>query len=410
MKIGMVGMGKLGLPVALAIESKGHDVCCTDINPQVSEYLQSGEIPYREINLTPLLAHNKIKWHESIPQVVRDSDITFIAVQTPHAPEYEGVTPMPPEREDFNYSWLVDAVRVAAAACQEIGEKRVIAVISTCLPGTFNRIIKQHLNEYTEYVYTPQFIAMGTVLYDYLNPEFNLVGVESAHAAAYATAFYKTINSSPTIKTDITTAEGIKVSYNTWITAKTVIANVWGEMCERLGMDFRAMRRAWSMSDRRLISPRYMDAGMSDGGGCHPRDNIALSHIARELGMSHDIWDDLMRTREDYEKWHAELAATAAASSGLPLVILGTAFKPETDIETGSPALLMGHYLTEMGVEFTHCNDVEPEQAVYFVATRNTRYMEYEFPTGAIVLDPFGYIPKRRGVKVMYLGRRANLR
>lgn len=110
---------------------------------------------------------------------------------------------------------------------------------------------------------------MGTVLEDYLNPEFNLIGVESEEAADKLEAFYSTINEAPPVRTDITTAEGIKVSYNTWITAKTVIANAWGELAEKTGMDFDDIKRAWDLSGKRLISTRYMNAGMSDGGGCH---------------------------------------------------------------------------------------------------------------------------------------------
>jgi len=413
MKIGMVGLGKLGLPVALAIESCGHEVCGTDIDMRVKGYLESYAIPYQEKDIYPLLFNHKIKWCDSISQVVAQSDITFIAVQTPHGPEYEGVTPIPAEREDFNYSWLVDSVRVAAATCFEMRERKTIAVISTCLPGTFREHIYPLLNAYVDYVYTPQFIAMGTVLDDYLNPEFNLIGVHSPRAAVLLEDFYSTINNAPALSTDITTAEGIKVSYNTWITAKTVIANAWGEMCERIGMNFQDMKTAWDLSDRRLVSSRYMEAGMSDGGGCHPRDNIALSHIARKVGMSHDIWEDLMVARQDYEAWHAQVAATYARSRSLPLVILGKAFKRETNIETGSPALLMAHYLRQWGMQFVHADDIsapgtpewKPAKAVYFIATQHERYMDYEFPSGSTVLDPFGYIPDHPGVEVVWLGR-----
>lgn len=406
MKIGFIGLGKLGLPVALAIDSKGHEVCGMDLNGKVKEYLETGDIPYREEGLSPLLADHQIKWCDDHEAVVRQSDLIFVAIQTPHAPEYEGNAPLPSTVEDFDYSYLKAGIESIAQECAKLGESRTVAVISTCLPGTFEREIRPVLNEYIDYVYTPLFIAMGTVLRDYLYPEFSLIGVESDNAAKVMEDFYETINDCPAVLTDVTTAEGIKVSYNTWITAKTVIANAWGEMCEHLGMNFNDMKRAWDLADRRLISPHYMSAGMSDGGGCHPRDNIALSWLANQIGMSHNIWDDMITAREDYEFWHAELAADTADEYNLPLVILGRAFKPETDIETGSAAILMANILERWGTEFLHVNDLDPLiKAVYFIATKNDRYKNYRFPAGSVVLDVFGYIPDQDGVTVRRLGR-----
>jgi UDPglucose 6-dehydrogenase len=407
LRIGHVGLGKLGLPVALAIERRGHTVCGTDANPDVKTYLESRFIPFREEGLQPLLDNHDIQWHDTVDEVVADSDIIFVAIQTPHAPEFEGATIMPDAREDFDYTFLKEGVAAVAAACERLGVRKTVAVISTCLPGTFSREIAPLLNDFVDYVYTPQFIAMGTVLQDYLHPEFNLIGVCSDEAADLLEEFYATINDAPCIRTGVTTAEGIKVSYNTWITAKTVIANCWGEMCERMGMNFDDMKAAWDLADRRLLSSRYMDAGMSDGGGCHPRDNIALSWLAEEVDMSFNIWDALMHARQEYEAWHAEVASYYAEKHDLPLIVLGTAFKPETDIETGSAAMLMADILRQSGEQFLHVNDVDyMYKAVYFLATNNERYRSLEFPEGSVVVDPFGVIPDRDGVTVKRLGRR----
>lgn len=402
----MIGMGKLGLPVALAIESRGHTVCGYDVNPDVKTYLDTRSIPFREEGLQPLLDAQNILWCDSVAEVVEESDIIFVAIQTPHEPQYEGATLLPSTRADFDYTSLIAGVTAVAAACQELGKRKTVAVISTCLPATFSDHIEPLLNEFVDYVYTPQFIAMGTVLQDYLNPEFNLIGVCSDEAADKLAEFYATINDAECVFTGVRTAEGIKVSYNTWITAKTVIANSWGEMCERLDMDFDDMRYAWSLSNRRLLSERYMDAGMSDGGGCHPRDNIALSWLAREVDMSFNLWDALMHARQEFEIWHAECAVDLAEEYDLPIVILGTAFKPETDIETGSAAMLLADILRKAGEQFLHVNDLYClQRAVYFIATNNERYRSYEFPAGSVVIDPFGSIPDRDGVIIKRLGR-----
>lgn len=398
-KVGMMGMGKLGLPVGLAIESKGHEVMGYDISNAPYNYIEDRQIPYKEEGLQPLLDETRIKMTRDLGELMTN-DIIFLPVQTPHAPQYEGHRRLPRDRADFDYKYLKSAI-------QSLSEYTgTLAVISTCLPGTYERELK-HITRNSKYVYTPQFIAMGTVLQDYLHPEFNLIGVEDEEAADQLEEFYGTINDAPNIRTDITTAEGIKVSYNTWITAKTVIANAWGEMSERLGMNFDDMKVAWDVSNRRLWSPRYTAAGMSDGGGCHPRDNIALSWLADEMDMSHNIWDDLMHAREDYEKWHADIAAYEARQHDLPLVLLGRAFKPETEIETGSPALLVSEFLRQKGYEHIHVNDLNHlKEAVYFIATGNQRYNDYEFPRGSIVIDPIGIIEDRDGVEVIRLGRK----
>lgn len=405
MRVGFVGLGKLGLPVALAIESKGHEICGYDLNPEVRSYIAERRYPYQEEGVGDLLGVSNLKVMATIADVVAASDIVFCPVQTPHHPRFEGSTRLPDERADFDYSFLRGAVHEVAREAETLAKRTTLAVISTCLPGTFEREIEPLLNGYVDYVYTPQFIAMGTVIRDYLEPEFALIGVRSAAAAARLGAFYRTLFDRPHVVTDILTAEGIKVSYNTWITAKTVIANTWGEIAERTGMDFGAIHAAWQHATDRLVSTKYMDAGMGDGGGCHPRDNIAMSYLADLVGLSHNLFEDLIRAREDYEEWHAQVARACALERELSLVLLGRAFKPGTRIETGSPALLMAEFLPPGS--FTHVEDIEePLPAVYFVATKHDRYRDIMFPPGSVVIDPFGFIEDQPDVEVRRLGRR----
>lgn len=405
MNVGMVGMGKLGTPVALAIESRGHRVVGYDLSPEVAESIQNKDWPYQEEGLPELLANSNICMALSIGEVVARSDIVFCAIQTPHQPQFEGSTRLPDERADFDYTFLKQAVTDIVEASE--GEDTTLAVISTCLPSTYEREIKPLLTENIKYAYNPLYIAMGTVVTDYLNPEFVLIGQESEEAATKLAEFYKTIHDKPQVVTDITTAEGIKVSYNTWITAKTVLANAWGEMCHKLGMDFDDMHKAWSLSTDRLISPKYMKAGMSDGGGCHPRDSIALSWLAEEVGMSHNIWEDLMKAREDHIGWFADLVAEAKAEHDLPIILLGKSFKPETNIQTGSPAILLSNVLKEQEIPHQHYENIEGDlqPAIYFIATAHNKYQNYKFPKGSIVYDPFRYLQPQNGVTIISVGK-----
>lgn len=406
MRVGMIGLGKLGLPVALAIESKGHEVIGYDTRSAVAGYIANRSVPFQEEGLQPLLDSTKMRVASSIAEVVHNSDLIFLPIQTPHDPKYEGTTRIPEDRRDFDYAFLGAALGEVSAECARIAVKKTIAVISTCLPGTFESKLKPIINEYVDYVYTPQFIAMGTVLQDYLHPEFNLIGVESKEAADQLERFYATINDAPNVRTDVKTAEGIKVSYNTWITAKTVIANAWGELSHRTGMNFDDIKKAWDLSTKRIHSPKYTDSGMSDGGGCHPRDNIAMSWLAKETGMSHNLWEDLMEAREEFEEWHVDLIQEYAKGNAMPIVILGRSFKPETNIEVGSPSVLMSNLLDERDIVHRHVEDLkELIPSVYFIGTKHERYKDYDFPAGSIVIDPFGYIPNHTGVTIIRVGR-----
>jgi len=408
-KIGFNGMGKLGLPTAYTFASQGHEVFGYDISPLPYEYVENGQYPHQEANLPELMSKYDVTMVRTLGELVAESEIIFVPIQTPHDPLYEGVTRLPETRADFDYTHLKLGVSALAEEVERQKKDTIVSIISTALPGTVEREIKPLLNPHVKLAYQPMFIAMGQVVEDVLNPEFNLIGVESEEAADQLERFYATINNAPNIRTDITTAEGIKVSYNTWITAKTVIANAWGEMAERTGMDFDAIKRAWDVSGRRLWSPRYTNAGKSDGGGCHPRDNIALSWLASEVGVSHNIWEDLMKAREDYEDWHARLAMKASIEAELPLVLLGKSFKPETNIETGSPAVLMANILKDdYGYPFQHYEDVPDgilHPAVYFIATQHERYKEIRFPRGSIVIDVFGYLEPQDGVIIERIGR-----
>lgn len=401
--VGIIGCGKLGLPVALAIESRGHKVMGFDTSPFPYSFIKERRIPYKEEGIPPLLATTNLTMTHSLAEIVSECEIVFIAVQTPHQAEFEGSTPLPPHRVDFDYSFVEGVLSDIARVCDKIAKRTTVVLVSTCLPGTYREIFSRVIHPSMDFLYSPQFVAMGTVLQDYLAPEFNLIGSEKRDAALQLESFYATINSAPSIHTDITTAEGIKVSYNTWITAKTVIANAWGELSDRLEMNFSDIKKAWDLSTKRLWSTRYTEAGMSDGGGCHPRDNIALSYVAQKSGMSFNIWESLIAAREAFEKWHAQELIDAADANQHEIIILGRAFKPETNIEVGSPARLLSSLIERAHTHAESLDDLPV--ATYFIGTRHEKYRDYQFPPGSVVLDPHGIIQDQRGVTVRRLGR-----
>jgi UDPglucose 6-dehydrogenase len=346
--------------------------------------------------------------------VAEQPEIIFIAVQTPHDPRYEGITPIPYVRADFDYTHLVAAVRALAT---RINYPVVIDIISTCLPGTMRSRIKPHLNSNMSLVYNPFFIAMGTTMKDFLNPEFVLLGSEDDAALAKVKEFYREIYPEPShisIRSmNIESAELCKVAYNTYISLKIAWANTIMEICYYYPKaDCDEICEAIKHATDRIVSPKYMSGGMGDGGGCHPRDNIAMSWLAQQIGLSFDIFEAAMVCREKQAEWKAKVLWLYASTTRLPPIILGYAFKPETNLTVGSPALLVADAYKSLADvaprlldEYVNPeDDVELPTAVYLIGCRHERYQDIVFPKGSVVIDPHRMIPDQEGVKVIRLG------
>jgi UDPglucose 6-dehydrogenase len=419
LNVGIVGLGKLGTPVALALALKGHDVIGCDIDPR---RMQKDSFPGREIgpngepSIEPLLRASTLRFG-SLADVIAESEIIFVAVQTPHEPEYEGVTRLPDERVDFDYTWLKEAVADVSAAIAELRQDRIVIVISTVLPGTVRRELLPLVNPFVKLCYNPFFIAMGTTIPDFLRPEFVLFGMRDPEAAAKAEELYASLHDRPLYKTSIENAELIKVAYNTYITMKVSFANVLMEICHKVeGCDVDAVTDALALGTQRLLSPKYMQGGMGDGGGCHPRDNIALSWLARELDLSYDWFEGIMTAREEQTAWLADLVAQHHASGGFAhnrVGIYGKAFKAGTNLTVGSPAMLLANLLRERGFEVEQYDpyvDQGPcpftDAGVYFIATKHDEFasLDFAYPSGSVVLDPWRFVPRRAGVEVVPIG------
>ena len=418
MRIGFLGLGKLGLPCALAIDMKGHDVMGYDINPNV---LQKDHVPYREAgpngepSIEPILKKSSLRFAKTVREIVEHSEIIFVPIQTPHEERYEGTTRLPNERKDFIYRWLVEGLRNLSDEIAAVGEDKIVVVISTVLPGTMRKHIFPLLNDHVKICYNPFFIAMGTTMKDFLFPELVLLGVRDECAAQKVEEFYKTVLDAPIYRTSIENAEAIKVAYNTYISMKIAYANTWMEICHKIpGTDVDAVTGALALATTRIMSPKYLKGGMGDGGGCHPRDNIALSWLARELDLSYDFFESLMIARERQTEWLAELMESHDPPSGMLKVILGKAFKMETNITVGSPAMLLKNLLQERGHDVEmydpHVDVGAPvpryPASVFLVGTNHPEFVNFEFPEGSIVIDPWRYLPPQpAGVTLVSVGR-----
>lgn len=403
--VGWVGLGKLGGPCSAALAHYGgHEVYGYDSG---THFIDSGGL-------------DTIERCVSVDDVVKHTDdVIFVAVQTPHVQRFDGARLLPADviPEDFEYGYLVNAVDAIAKAARRQRKDVTVVIISTVLPGTTNRELRALLNDHTTLVYHPFFIAMGTVVDDFINPEFLLLGSDSHDAAARVAQLYAEIHHAPAHIMSVASAELTKVAYNTFISTKIVFANTVAQLADATGADVDEVTGALSDATDRIISPKYLTAGMGDGGGCHPRDNIALSALAQRHGII-DFMGGLNVAREEHTRWLASIVAHWADMSGLPIVILGKAYKPGVAMTDGSPALLLADILDEAEIRYTHVDEFvdgsdqtdwfaqhSPAQ-VFFIATAHTSYVDFPFPHRSVVIDPFGFVAAREHFTLVTPGRK----
>jgi len=418
MKIGFLGLGKLGLPVALAIEEKGHEVIGTDINELTLRNIRFKTINYKEEGAQELLNKSQIQI-KNTETIVKESDIIFVPIQTPHQEQYEGITRIPDERADFDYTFLKNGLSSLSQEIEKQGNDKIVIIISTVLPGTIRREIKPILGKHTKLCYNPFFIAMGTTINDFLNSEIILFGVDDVDAAKKAKEFYRTINKSPFYETTIENAEMIKVVYNTFISTKIAMMNTVMETCHHLpNTNVDEITNALALCTDRIISKKYLYGGMGDGGGCHPRDNIALSYLAKKLKLSYNWYDNIMKQREKQTEWLADLCIEN--SNGKDINILGKCFKPETNLTLGSPSILLKNILEERGAKvrmwdpYVDSVDIlklakeygwEERPQLFFIGTKHEAFKHFHFHEGSTIIDPFRYLKIKTKVNYIPLGK-----
>ena len=330
-KIGFIGLGKLGMPCAEAMAQKGFHVAGYDILNKSS---------------------NHIEIRDSIKSVVEDSDIIFVATPTPHEDGYDGRTPtshLPVK--DFNYT----AVKEVLSACNKhMRQEQTLVLISTVLPGTTRREFAPLVTN-TNLMYNPYLIAMGTVADDMVNPEMIMIGSRSGSKdsdckgrSELLESFYNQVcDNMPRMEFGTwEDVEGMKIFYNTFISTKVALVNMIQDVSHKLGnMNVDNVTGALSRSTNRIISAKYMKAGMGDGGACHPRDNIALRWLAKELDLGYDMFESIMTARER----QAETMAKAVLTHGKNIYFTSDSYKPGVEMPDGSSSLLLQHFVAHHG-------------------------------------------------------------
>ena len=372
-KIGFIGLGKLGMPCAEAIASKGFHVAGYDIIDKSSKLLEI---------------------RNSIQEVCQDRDMVFVATPTPHEEGYDGREPTShKEVKDFDYT----AVKKVLSECNKhMNKSQSLVLISTVLPGTIRREFESLITN-VKLIYNPYLIAMGTVADDMINPEMIMIGTKKGN---YKTAlkaqelenfYYQVCDNMPRIEFGTwEEVESMKIFYNTFISTKIALVNMIQDVANKLGhMNVDRVTNALKNSTMRIMGPRYMKAGMGDGGACHPRDNIALRWMARELDLGYDLFESIMTAREK----QAEGMAKEILRHGTNIYFSSDTYKSGTDLVDGSYSLLVQHFVMKHGGNIVNGIHTPVQVIVRVHETDNI-----SADNNTIIFDPWRTYPKADNV------------
>src|SRR6478735_459302 len=289
MKISVIGLGKLGAPLAAVFASKGFPVIGTDLNPAFVNAINAGRAPVDEPNLQELISDNRERLQATVDAsaAVAATDVTFVIVPTPSDPDGR-----------FTNRFILDAMQMVGEGLRRKTAYHVVVITSTVMPGSTGGEIRAALELHSGrrvgdglgLCYNPEFIALGTVVRDMLSPDMILIGESDARAGDMLQRIYeRSCDSRPVIRRmNFVNAELTKIAVNTYVTTKISYANMLADICDRLpGADVDAVTQAVGSDSR--VGAKYLRGAIGYGGPCFPRDNVAFASLARSLGARADL-------------------------------------------------------------------------------------------------------------------------
>jgi UDPglucose 6-dehydrogenase len=330
--IGVIGAGWVGLVTAACFAELGHRVHVRDIVPEKVEALGRGEVPIHEPGLEELVQRNRERLHftTEMGDVLEPARLLFCCVDTP--PTYSGDA---------------DLSRVEAVV-GELGDSNEHAIVmkSTVPVGTGRSIRRQR--EDVGYVANPEFLKEGSAVEDFMHPDRLVIGAEggSEAFADRVEALYESLDAN-VIRTDVASAEMIKLASNAFLATKISFINEIANVSEELGADVTKVAEGMGMDDR--IGPKFLRAGIGYGGSCFPKDVSALKQLAGNTGYHFQLLTAVievneLQKRRTIQKLQKHLGSLVGKEIGL----LGVAFKPDTDdVREATSIVLAGRLQSE---------------------------------------------------------------
>lgn len=346
----IIGLGKLGACMAAAIASKGFKVIGVDKDLSRVKAVNSKRPPVFEPGLGQALKKNgsRILATPDYREAVLNSEITFIVVPTPSM-----------RNGDFSLKFVNQAAKEIGRALSEKPSYHIVAVTSTVLPGGVGSCVKPILERYSGkqcgkdfgLCYNPEFIALGTAIKNFLNPDFILIGESDSKAGMALARFYrKACENNPAIaRMNFINAELTKIAVNSFITSKISFANMLSELAEKVpGGDVDEVTGALGLDSR--IGRRYLKGGLGYGGPCFPRDNAALAFVAKRLKARADIPEATDRFNKRIVHQLFRIVCSRISKSAR-VGILGVSYKPLSNVIEDSQAFLLTEKLIKAKIK-----------------------------------------------------------
>jgi UDPglucose 6-dehydrogenase len=348
--IGVIGTGYVGLVTAAGFAELGHEVWCIDIDASKVARLQQGEIPIYEPGLADLVTKHAARLHFStdIADALEHARLLFVAVGTP--PTYSG---------DADLS-AVHAVVGAMPA----SDRHALIMKSTVPVGTgasIKRVFGAQGKEGFRYVSCPEFLKEGSAVRDFLEPDRVVVGDDGDWAGDAVVDLYAPLGA-PLVRTDIASAEMIKLAANAFLATKISFINEIANVCEVTGANVIEVAKGIGLDDR--IGPKFLQAGVGFGGSCFPKDVTALKQLAGNSGYHFQLLNAVIEVNElQKRRVMAKLEKHLGSLVGKKVALLGLAFKPNTDDMREATSLVLSARLQAAGAKVSAYDPIAEDEA-----------------------------------------------
>jgi UDPglucose 6-dehydrogenase len=348
--IAVIGTGYVGLVTAAGFAELGSDVWCVDVDAGKIAKLQRGEIPIYEPGLEDCVARNRERLHFSteLAPALEHARLLFVAVGTP--PTYSG------DADLSSVNAVVDSMPAS--------DRHALVMKSTVPVGTgeaIRRIFAEHGKAAFAYVSCPEFLKEGSALDDFLAPDRVVIGDQRDWAGDAVVELYTPLNA-PLIRTDVASAEMIKLAANAFLATKISFINEIAVVCEETGADVLKVAEGMGLDDR--IGPKFLRAGIGWGGSCFGKDVMSLKKLAANTGYQFQLLNASLEVNElQKRRVVAKLQKHLGSLVGKRITLLGLAFKPETDDMRDAASLVLAARLQAEGARVAAFDPVAEDAA-----------------------------------------------
>jgi UDPglucose 6-dehydrogenase len=336
--IGIFGAGWVGVVTAACFAELGYEVVVRDVVPERIETLRAGRAPFHEPGLADLLGRNRERLTFTLDVAdLGEARLLFVCVGTP--PTYSGDA-------DLSAVWtVVDELPTP--------EERTVLVMKSTVPVGTGEKVRTALDArglaHVGYVSNPEFLAEGSAVRDFMHPDRVVVGAFAEADGDAVAALYEPLGA-PTVRSDVSSAEMIKLAANAFLMTRISFINEIGNVCEATGADVVKVAEGVGLDHR--LGPHFLRAGIGWGGSCFPKDGVALKQLAANSGYHFQLLNAVIEVNElQKRRVVGKLQKHLGKLHGKRIALLGLAFKPNTDDLREAPSLVLASRLLAEGAD-----------------------------------------------------------